>query len=433
MNPRMRTVFIPLSVVVALASIAACSSKSGSDSGFSSSGGGSGSGGGGNGGSGSGGGSGGDTSSGGPHLGSSSGSGGSSGGGGGCNPNAANYDIPGNNCDDDGDGKVDNVTTCDSGLSASGDATAFANSIGICQNADATHWGLVSASYTYGYTKTGAPPPPTIPIFQNNFDQQHGILPTFGSVIKAREGSMLGVLSSGSATPQDSDTPPYFKGPKKGMQDPTNPGDIPQNLPKQAGSCPALSDTVNDLIDVKLKIKVPANAKGLALDFDFWSGEWPDFVCTTYNDAFVAYLNSTALKDKNGTPNGPQNISFDSAGNTISVNNNFFGVCTPGITCTSMPNASTCTLGEGELAGTGFAAEAKERTYPGCSAKSTSGGATSWLTSQAPVTPGETIDLDLLIWDTGDAQYDSSVLVDNFVWVPDPIPGTPVTTPSPPK
>ena len=63
--------------------------------------------------------------------------------------------------------------------------------------------------------------------------------------------------------------------------------DIPQNLPKQSGNCPALSDSVNDVIDVKLKIKVPNNAKGLSLDFDFWSGEWPEFVCSPYNDAFV--------------------------------------------------------------------------------------------------------------------------------------------------
>ena len=74
-------------------------------SGFGSSSG-SGSSGGSSGGSGSGG-----TSSGG--IGTFGDDGGSSSGGGGCDPNPANYDIPGNNCDDDGDGQVDNTPTCD--------------------------------------------------------------------------------------------------------------------------------------------------------------------------------------------------------------------------------------------------------------------------------------------------------------------------------
>ena len=49
---------------------------------------------------------------------------------------------------------------------------------------------------------------------------------------------------------------------------------------------------------------------------------------------------------------------------------------------------------------------------------STSGGGTSWLTSQAPVAAGEVISLEFLIWDTGDESYDSSVLLDNFTWSP---------------
>ena len=44
------------------------------------------------------------------------------------------------------------------------------------------------------------------------------------------------------------------------------------------------------------------------------------------------------------------------------------------------------------------------------------GGATGWLTSKAAVTPGEAFTLDLMIWDTGDGDLDSSVLLDNFKW-----------------
>jgi len=51
------------------------------------------------------------------------------------------------------------------------------------------------------------------------------------------------------------------------------------------------------------------------------------------------------------------------------------------------------------------------------------GGGTSWLTTDAPVVPGETIELRFMIWDTGHVQngdpdqwYDSLVLLDNFHW-----------------
>src|SRR4051812_41281207 len=40
-----------------------------------------------------------------------------------CEPGAGNYDIPDNQCDDDGDGKVDNPPTCDGSIGTN--ATAF--------------------------------------------------------------------------------------------------------------------------------------------------------------------------------------------------------------------------------------------------------------------------------------------------------------------
>jgi len=422
--------------VVALASVIACSSAS-NTSGFQTDGGASGSGSGG-----SGSGSSGSGSSSGLLGGSSSGS--SSGGtttdaGFVCSPNPLNYDIPGNNCDDDDDGKVDNVTVCDNGamppagLTGAGTAADMLAAMGICQASDSTHWGIVSATYTNGHSQTG---PGSM-----NFEQQHGTLGTFGSVITPREGSLLGVLSSGSATIQDTDNGPdpsvvgEFKGEKNGMQGPApislggsakgNGGDVPAGFPKTSPGCASLSMEVNDVIDVKASIKVPANAKGFSFDFDFWSGEWPDYVCTTFNDSFIAYLTSAAF---NGGV--PDNISFDTKGNTISVDNNFFQSCTPSTQtgCEGGTKATaTCSLGAGELAGTGFG-----DTGTFCKTTSTSGGATSWLTSTAPITPGETISIEFLIWDTGDESYDSSVLLDNWTWQPQEVAATPITAPSPP-
>jgi hypothetical protein len=249
---------------------------------------------------------------------------------------------------------------------------------------------------------------------------------------------MLGVLSSGSATEDDSDTGPAFKGIKNGMQGapsipgfPTLPGskqtgDAPSGYPKASPACGNVSidNTVNDVINVKLEIRVPANAKGLAFDFDFWSGEWPDYVCSQFNDSFIAFLSSKAFN--NGTAD---NMSFDSQNNPVSVNNGFFDRCTAGAQtgCSgSKKGTSVCPGGTAELAGTGF-----EDMGTWCKAQSSGGGATGWLTSNAPVQGGETITLEFMIWDTGDASYDSSVLIDNFQWQGNATP--PGTVRPPPK
>ena len=79
-----------------------------------------------------------------------------------------------------------------------------------------------------------------------------------------------------------------------------------------------------------LQIKTPSNAQGFSFDFDFYSGEWPEYVCTEFNDSFVAWLQSSAWTGTNG--DGDLNISFDSLGNAVSVNNGFFDHCTPNST-----------------------------------------------------------------------------------------------------
>jgi hypothetical protein len=379
------------------------------------SGGGSGSGGSGSGGSGSGG-----VNLGG-NVGNDGGGGTTSDGGFICAPNPLNYDIPGNNCDDDGDGKVDNVTVCDTTLptgAQAGTAPQLLNAMGICQNADATHWGIVSATLTNGHAATGPG--------DTNFGYQHGILSTFGTAVKPQEGSAIGVLSSGTADVNDTqDNPPYFKGMKTGMQ--TGGGDVPSGFPKASAGC-SLAKNVNDVIDLKTTIKVPANAQGFSFDFDFFSGEWPEYVCTDFNDSFIAYLSSKAFNS-----GAADNISFDSKGNPVSVNIGFFSVCTPGSTtgCAGglKTGTSVCTAGPGGLAGTGF--DDSGNWCPLDPQPSSGGGATGWLTSTAPAQAGETISLEFIIWDTGDNQYDSSVLLDHFIWKPQ-VSATPVTTPAPP-
>jgi hypothetical protein len=328
-----------------------------------------------------------------------------------CNPNPANYDIPGNGCDDDGDGIIDNPQgLCDTGLpTTSPSAAQFAQSIGICPDKGTT-WGVTSATYTQGVGSTKAP-----------LAQQYGTLAKFGTNVPARQGAVLGLLSTGVAADKD-----CGDGQDKGNTcSNSGAGSPPSGYPKAATGCPG-STVANDVVDVVLQVKVPANAKGFTFDFNFYSGEWPEWVCTTFNDSFVAWLTSTAWM---GT-SGDYNISFDTKNNPVSVNNNFFQACSPANATVGCDGTSSstdaCSLGNMELQGTGFFITGDNE----CGQTDSGGGATGWLTTQAPVTPGETITLQFMIWNTGDQAYDSSVLIDNWQWVPS---ATSVSTTRPPS
>jgi hypothetical protein len=48
------------------------------------------------------------------------------------------------------------------------------------------------------------------------------------------------------------------------------------------------------------------------------------------------------------------------------------------------------------------------------------GGGTGWLTLRGNVSPGETMELRLAIWDTGGHIFDSLVLLDAFEWSLEP-------------
>lgn len=267
----------------------------------------------------------------------------------------------------------------------------------------------MSAKYTRGYN-TNTPPA----------EGQHGILTKFGKIVKPREGISLGVLSTGFAREFDKGDGPGSWSPLdlfpglssdafKGGQQMTGAGAVPPGFPKAAGGC-QIATNVHDVSAIELELKAPTNARGVKLDFNFYSGEWPEFVCTRFNDGFGAFLKSKAF-------NGGvlDNISFDSQSNPVSVNNGFFDRCTPNAQTGCRGNSvktAACPGGEAELEGTGFGERGKY-----CAATSSAGGATGWLTSQAPIEPGETLSLHLVIWDTGDPSYDSSVLLDNVTWV----------------
>jgi hypothetical protein len=43
-------------------------------------------------------------------------------------------------------------------------------------------------------------------------------------------------------------------------------------------------------------------------------------------------------------------------------------------------------------------------------------GATNWLTTSAPITPGEVFTIEYMIFDVADHAWDSLTLLDSFEW-----------------
>ncbi len=234
-----------------------------------------------------------------------------------------------------------------------------------------------------------------------------GIRSSFGgtSAYDPREGASYFVLSTGHVVELD--------------EEPTSPGDqiyhcnkwfspgdgmdttsFPDPIEAQdvGGDCLASPDLVGtgdcsntiesqfqqagfkyDYQEIRLSVTVPDNAHALAFDVAYFTTEWPVFAGQNYNDMFIAWLEAS---------NWTGNVSFDDAGNALSLNAAFFVYLDQhGVLA--------------EFAGTCM-------RY---------GAGTPWLTSTAQVEPGDQIELVFAIFDLDDVNLDSFVFLDNFRWL----------------
>lgn len=193
-------------------------------------------------------------------------------------------------------------------------------------------------------------------------------------------------------------------------------GDGVPDFPQEVPGC-AVESAIHDDVALDLTLRAPSNATGYRFLFKFYSFEFPEYVCTSYNDQFIALVSPAPVGSQDG------NISFDSSGNPVSVNIGFFDVCDSSLlqyysafgNPLLQPPPGTCSSGAAELFGTGFGVG---EFGNGCSAAGPAdAGGTSWLQTSAPIGGGEEFQLRFIVWDTGDASYDSTVLVDGFEWV----------------
>jgi hypothetical protein len=136
-----------------------------------------------------------------------------------------------------------------------------------------------------------------------------------------------------------------------------------------------------DVIIFRIDLRVPEGVNCLSFAYRFLSEEYPEFVSSEFNDAFIAEEGSTSWTSRSNedpTIDAPGNFAKDTNGRNISVN-----------------QAGAFTVDADNARGT---------TYD---------GATPILRASTPIGRG-TRTVYLSIFDQGDRHYDSAVFVDNL-------------------
>ena len=338
------------------------------------------------------------------------------------NPGA--FDVPGNNVDDDCNGTVDDVVTaCDADLdSDSSEALDYARALDLCSVVEEDpsdplerRWGVISASITM---TDGSSAPHA---------EGHSIRPDFGPSFTPSGGSSMVVLSSGAAA-DGTDTAPDFVVPQNGLNAGTGSGiSAPADwLSANGGSfpnplgCPAPTSTdANDAQMLTLRVRTPTNAKSFSVRMNFFSAEYPEWVCSEYNDFFVALIDSESdanPADKNLATYDDGDELYPVGVNLVESADGIFSVCQNEATgCRAAAlegNYASCTDFDA-LQGTGF--ELEDGVCP-TGAQGPNGGGTGWLQLVGNVEGGEVMTLRLAIWDTSGHLFDSTVLLDDWQW-----------------
>lgn len=283
----------------------------------------------------------------------------------------------------------------------------YAKAIGLCDitTSDSNKWGLIEA-------KISAPDEST-----SYHEGSNALLSALGNIIKPQHGQyMLGLGTGIVANPFESYEGSFTTAAPADWVELNN-GSFPA---AESCSSSGTSGSVNDAVMLTLKIRTPQTAKSFSFNIYFLTYEYPTYICTQYNDFFIALLDSKfESNDENLKNPYDKNLAMDSLGNPVGVN------LAPAGLFTQCQNKSTSTyevtscIGTDELEGTGFV----ENGWLGLS--TTYHGGTGWLTTRGNVKGGEIITLRLAIWDLSDHRLDSLVLIDNFQWnVEEVKPGT---------
>lgn len=349
------------------------------------------------------------------------------------NPGA--FEVPGNGVDDDCDATVDNPrAVCDAAIASnSSDPVKYAAALDVCQITTETppiaerRWGLINAQLLLA---DGAGTPAA---------NSRSIRTSFGAN-SPQFGNGFTVLSTGSAAAVGQTNPSYTAF-QTGQSNGTTSG-FPSDwfaangsaLPGLPACAPRSGPAAQDPVMLKLRMRVPTNARSFKVTTRFFGAEYPEWTCGPFDDYYLVLLDSAFA----GSPPNPvdKNIgTYPNAGERYVLGTSLavgdtglFQACKNGqISCaTGATLTTTSCVSTVDLIGTGFDIENPGANGSGyCGTNNLLGGGTAWLTTSGNVVPGETIDVRFVIWDTGDNLYDSVALLDNFQWSTHPTtPGT---------
>lgn len=344
-------------------------------------------------------------------------------------PGPGNFEVPNNGIDDDCDGMIDNVEICDMGIASdTADPMNLAKAMDICRTttqSDTTHWGVIEANLSLA-NGTGLASP-----------NAHAVRSHFGTNVLPKAGGALLELSTGMAAGLGDTAPDYQAmqtGAGNGGTSPFPSDFLAANmghLPNAPGCPEPNGNAANDPVMLSLEIRVPMNAKSFTLQANFFSAEFPEWVCSEFDDYFVVLLDSTYTNattpnptDKNIAFYQPMNstMKYPVGINLAYGNTGLFQQCVSGETgCSGGTTGSITCPSHSDLDGTGLDTPASGS----CDSNSVQGGGTGWLTTTGNVVGGEIMLLRIAIWNTSDHSLQSLVVLDNFQWSPtETTPGT---------
>ena len=297
--------------------------------------------------------------------------------------------------DNDCDGQVDNLRVCDGSLVAGHGTLAsdYAKAVDICDGPDPRCKSVVNAVW-YG---------------PNNLSAKR-ITAHMGSSFIPHKGQYMAFFSTGIADDL-TDSPSYRPGDGTDLLNSfTHPSPLTaqQNVnPCGTGQSEA-NVAIKDYTELRLTLKAPANAGSFTFDFNFFSTEYPAYVCRGFNDTFLAMLTSQKYVQ-------PFQIAFDPNAARINVNNSFFQACTSIVPGDNLGYTHACGQALSTLNGTGYEIKYGQTSLTVGNLNKGS-GATNWLKTTAPIQPGETFTLSFIVFDEADGILDSAVNLDNFRW-----------------